>query len=349
VCQKCACLARVKNLGDSEAGYSRRGHADADFNSIEYIIAIKQSLIADFFYSGVTLQSGAAVRVQLPRQMVGDRSNMYEAFKNVAVEYGDSGSYAQELINLLPESIRRAPVWFDNLSKIWRYEFGMPLDRLPEDMLVFGTHMYLPVSTLYCALRIADKWLTRAQLIAFLERLADEGKHADVTFEMRPIKELKARLKPMYEISGLGVGNTTCDWQVKGKLLNIIFDVKNRRKSLVDHLTQLIPDLNRGARQSLPTAPNPEDLFRSVEKKLKERCYMLQLQGVWIHSEIKEDEEKLTAYFRDNLNRKKIHFAILSDWEGDACILARNRMITILLKRTFGLRESKRFVSNDYA
>ena len=76
---------------------------------------------------------------------------------------------------------------------------------------------------------------------------------------------------------------------------------------------------------------------------------MLQLQGVWIHSEIKEDEEKLTAYFRHNLKRKKVHFAILSDWKDDAYVLARNRIIAFLLKRAFGLTESKRFVSNDYA
>jgi hypothetical protein len=166
---------------------------------------------------------------------------------------------------------------------------------------------------------------------------------------MRPVRDINAGLRVSYEVAGLGAGNTTCDWQVKGTLINIVFDVKNRRKSLVEHLKQLVPDLNKGAKQTLPTAPNPEDLFKSVEHKLKERCYILQLQGVWIRSDIKEDEQKLTAYFKIVLNSRKIHFAILSDWENDAYILARNRIIKHLLKRIFRLGESNRFVSSNYA
>jgi hypothetical protein len=62
-----------------------------------------------------------------------------------------------------------------------------------------------------------------------------------------------------------------------------------------------IPDLNKGTNHTLPTAPNPADLFKSVENKLKERCYVLQLQGVWIHSDIKEDESKKTSGGFSNL------------------------------------------------
>jgi hypothetical protein len=40
--------------------------------------------------------------------------------------------------------------------------------------------------------------------------------------------------------------------------------------------------------ETLPTAPSPADLFKSVENKLKERYYLPQLQGVWIHSDIQE-------------------------------------------------------------
>lgn len=121
---------------------------------------------------------------------------MHEAFKNVGIEHGDSHSYAQELANLLPKPISTAPVWFDNLTRLWRYEYGMPLDHLPEDMIVVGTHMYLPVTELYSAVRIADKRLTSTHLIEFLERLSNKAKHADVVFEMRPIKNLKSSLKP---------------------------------------------------------------------------------------------------------------------------------------------------------
>jgi hypothetical protein len=280
--------------------------------------------------------------------MVGNKSTMYEAFKKLATEYGDKEAHAIELLKLLPEPVKQAPVWFDNLSMLRRYEYGLPIDRMPEDVVVVGTNVYLPVSELYCAVRIADKRLSRAQLLKFLERLSDRAKHSDVLFEMRPVRDINDGLRASYEVPGLGMGNTTCDWQVKGKLINIVFDVKNRRKSLVEHMRQLIPDLNRGASETLPTAPNPADLFKSVEHKFRKRCYVLQLQGVWIRSDIKEDEERLRAYFNNDLNRRKIHFAILSDWENDAYTLARNGIIKHLLKRVFGLSESKRFVSSDY-
>jgi hypothetical protein len=67
-----------------------------------------------------------------------------------------------------------------------------------------------------------------------------------------------------------------------------------------------IPDLNKGTNHTLPTAPNPADLFEGVENKLKERCYVLQLQGVWIHSDIKEDESKKTSGGFSNLRTIRV-------------------------------------------
>src|SRR6266852_6411281 len=125
------------------------------------------------------------MRVELPGAMVGNRSTMYEAFKKLAIGYGDKEAYAIELLKLLPQSLKEAPVWLDNLTNLWRYEYGLPIDRMPEEMVVVGTNMYLPVSELYCAVRIADKRLSRIQLLEFLERLSDKGKHADTLFEMR--------------------------------------------------------------------------------------------------------------------------------------------------------------------
>jgi hypothetical protein len=274
---------------------------------------------------------------------------MYEIFTRFAPDYGDAKAYAVELLNLLPQPVKEAPVWFDKMTKLWRYEYGLPYDRLPELTLISGTNVHLPVDELYSALRIADKRLKRDQLRTFLKRLSDSGKHSDVLFEMRPIRDVSAKLQADYEVSGLGIGNTTCDWQVKGRFINVVFDVKNRTKSFIEHMKQIIPDLNKGVANIQPTAPNPEDLFKSVENKLEERCYFSQLQGVWIHSDIKEDEEKLTLYFKNTLNRKKVHFAILSDWENDAFILARSNIIENALKRIFRLTKSARFVSRQYA
>jgi hypothetical protein len=63
-----------------------------------------------------------SVRVKLPGPIVGNRSTMYEAFKKLAIEYGDKEPYTIELLKLLPQSLPEAPVWFDNLTNVWHYE-----------------------------------------------------------------------------------------------------------------------------------------------------------------------------------------------------------------------------------
>jgi len=288
------------------------------------------------------------VKIQVPKELVGGKSTMYDAFLLCAAEHGDDKECATELLRLLPQALKQTNVWFDKLTNLWRYEYGIPYNRMPEGIIISGTNVHRPVNELYTSVRIADKRLRRGQFLKFLERLSNQEKHCDVLFEMRPMKDVKASLQTNYEVAGLGIGNTTCDWQVKGKFINIVLDVKNRTKSLLEHMKQLIPNLNKGTTNTLPLAPNPEDLFRSVENKLKEKCYVGQLQGVWIRSDIKEHEDKLTIHFRKTLNSRKVHFAILSDWKDDAFILARNTLIKSILKKIFGLKESKRFVIREY-
>jgi hypothetical protein len=90
---------------------------------------------------------------------------------------------------------------------------------MPKGTIISGTNVYLPISNLYASVRIANNRLTRDQLLVFLERLSNKEKHCDVLFEMRPINDLKQNLYANYEVAGFGIGNTTCDWQIKGCLL----------------------------------------------------------------------------------------------------------------------------------
>ena len=280
------------------------------------------------------------MKIQIPKELCGDKSNMHDAFIKCAAEHDDSSDYAIELLKLLPQKLKSALVFFEKLTKLWRYYYGKPFDRMPGNTIISGTNMYFSVLELYKSIRIANKNLTKKQLYEYLDRLSIIEKHYDVLFEMRPMKDVKKTLKATYEISRKGIGNTTCDWQVTYNFTNIIFDVKNRIKSLIKHMEHIIPALNKSTATIQPTAPNPEDLFKSVETKFKERCYLFQLQGVWIHTEIKEHEEKLIDYFKKKLNKKKVHFVIISDWENDAFILARNKLIKFILKRVFCLLES---------
>ena len=112
------------------------------------------------------------MKVQMPKELVGDRSNMHDAFIRCASEYGDSKDYAVELLRLLPQELKQASVWFDKLTSQWRYEYGIPFDRMPEGTIISGTNVHLPVSELYTSVRIADKRLKRDQLLTFLDRLS---------------------------------------------------------------------------------------------------------------------------------------------------------------------------------
>ena len=281
--------------------------------------------------------------------IIGGRSRMYDRFIDLAAKHGDDQSYAVELLRLLPQNIKEAPVWFDELTRLWRYEYGVPFDRLPEGTIISGTNVNRPVQDLYAAIKLADKFLTRAQLLHFRERLSNREKHGEVLFEMRPVRDVEDGLQITYEVAGLGVGNKRCDWHLRGKSANVLLEVKCRNKSLIEHLKQITPDLNRNVNQIVPTAPNPEDLFKSVEDKFQERDPSVQLQGVWIHAQIKEDEESLTSHFNNILNKNKVHFSILSDWQDDGFILARNKTIRDLLKMMFHLSDSYRFTSGAYA
>lgn len=285
----------------------------------------------------------------MPAELVGDKANIYTIFLHCAKEYADNRDYATQLVRLLPKSIKEAPVWFEKMTKLWRYEYGLPLTNLPGGTAITGTNVHLPVHELYLSLRIAERRLQPQQLLRFLERLSDREKHSDVLFEMRPMKDVAQHVKAFYEVEGLGIGNTTCDWQIHRHTFRIVLDVKNRTKSLVDHMKYLIPSIDSRVNDILPPPPDPADLFRSLEAKFKESFPLFQLQGVWIQSQIMEHEESLMRHFSEVINKRKVHFAILSDWKEDAFILTRNRLTKYFLKRIFRITESKRFVTSDYS
>jgi hypothetical protein len=288
------------------------------------------------------------VEILFPSQFIDGKATMYDAFLFCARQYGDSETRAIERLKMLPKPVKEAQVLHDRITDLWRYKFGDPYDRLPEGTIVSGTNILQSVNELYKAVKIADQRLTDSQKLSYLKRLSDVDKHPDAVFEMRPLANVSGSFRVSYEVSGLGPGNTTLDWQVKGRIINIVFDVKNRTKSLINHLSKIIPHLNQGEDYPQPPSPDPADLFTSVQGKLNERCYLCQLQGVWIHTDIKEDELKLKHYFDNVLNKKKIHFAVISDWQDDAYILACDRFIIEKLVNIFKLTQSTRFVTQDY-
>lgn len=288
------------------------------------------------------------MRIDIPAELRGGTSRMYDVFLEEGRKLGDTESYAVELLRLLPLPIKQASVWLDRLTNLWRYEFGDPFDQLPGDIIVTGTNVHPPVSELYVSMRIADKRLDRSQLLIFLRRLANPSRHRDVLFEMRPMRDLGLGCRVDYEVSGFGERDTTLDWRVKHPLFSLLLDVKNRSRSLVQHLSEWIPRIGTEEERRKAPAPDPANLFLKVEEKFKESSILRQMQGVWIQTGIKEDKLRLVDHFNSSVDRRKVHFAILSDWGTDTFILARNEPLRVLLKHLFNITESDRFVSQDY-
>lgn len=91
------------------------------------------------------------------------------------------------------------------------------------------------------------------------------------------------------EVAGLGVGNRTVDWAI-GPADNrrVLLDVKRR---LADFILQMSADGNT------PPEHDVGLLFRSVEGKFLPADPGSTLQGVWVMTDIKQDEAKLRAAF----------------------------------------------------
>ena len=284
----------------------------------------------------------------IPQSMIGEKSSLIKEFLKLALKEGDSEDFATSLEKLLPKELQTTTVWFDNFTKIWRYYYGPPIDNMQSDYYWEGTVNNLPVINLYNSLKVAYRILIKDQLVSYINRLKDPSKHIDVLFEMRPVMNVGRLFKKYFEVSGYGVGNKTIDWKINFFGLNIIFDVKNRMKSLINQLDEITPHLMANATNIIPTAPNPEDLFKSVEDKFLEKKYYIQLQGVWIQTQIKEHKSILNNYFFNELNPKKVHFLIISDWKVDAYILTRNKIVNYLIKSLFRIKESERFVTEHY-
>jgi hypothetical protein len=286
--------------------------------------------------------------LNIPESMIGDKSSLLNEFCELAIKEDETKEFAIMIEKLLPNEIRDTTVWFNNLNKRWEYYYGQSINNLSSSFNWVGSTNHFPVKYLYLALKIAYKNLTKEQLVEYINRLKNVQKHSDVLFEMRPLMNVGKLYKIFFEVNGYGIRNKTLDWRISILYFNIVFDVKNRLKSLINQLEEITPYLNAGANEIIPQATNPRDLFKSVEDKFLEKKYFSQLQGVWIQTQIKEKKSNLDKYFYDELNPQKIHFAILSGWKEDAYILTRNKFIKYFLKKLFHIKESERYVTENY-
>jgi hypothetical protein len=277
---------------------------------------------------------------RFPMVLIGDLASIPEAFKIITTNRGLPTRDAITTSNLLPEAIRSLPCFLDKLTGIWRYDLGVPID-IPDESLVFGTHMWLPVDLLFDVLLCANQRLPSEQFANYLLRLADPLKHEDLITEFAPILRLSLNVSTTYEVEGYGEGGTKIDWLLSPpENVPILIDVKNRTKDLIEQFQK--DDYSSDEIMPAPTHDTAL-LFRSLERKFRPNNIENIFQGAWIRTLIKQEEKELKESF-SKLDRTRVHFAILGDWKDDAYILCDNSMIRENLLALFNLRESKRFV-----
>jgi hypothetical protein len=270
--------------------------------------------------------------------LVGAKDTLLHRLEADAQAAGLSEGDIAGLATALPSNLRRARCFEDKLTGLWRYEFGEPyhLERLHQ--LLWGTHMWVPVVHLRRGLiSLLTRVPTDKQRV-FLARLDDRQKHLDVLSEMIPLLNVGQGVVADFEVVGLGKGNRTIDWRfgpIDGR--EILMDVKRRSIDLIRQLDQLTP-----GQKSPEPDHDPAVLFRSVESKLVSAEPGTRLQGVWIVTDIKQEDSGLADAFQ-NLDPAKVHFAILGDWEHDAHILVRREEDRAFLLNAFNLRQSARF------
>lgn len=198
--------------------------------------------------------------------------------------------------------------------------------------------MWAPVPLLFDVLACARLRLPPEKLASYLKLLTDAGKHQEYLAEMFPILRLDPAITADHEVSGRGAGNKTIDWAIGpagGR--TVLMDVKRR-------YADFIAQMGAPMEHELPAPDHdPTLLFRSVEQKFLSADPGKVLQGVWIVTDIKQEQGKLEATFA-SLDSAKVHFAILGDHRPDIHLLVRREQDRPFLLDLFKATQSDRFV-----
>ena len=268
--------------------------------------------------------------------VVAKKSRLRKQLFSQAKACGAPKNCASEIISAVPKRLLNARAFRDSLTGLWRYEFGLPYEI--SDDLLWGTYMWPPVKDLYSALRCAYSRLSSPERTQFLERLADQNEHLSAFAEMIPADKIDSEVPLSFEVPGMGVGNRTVDWVI-GPLGNrtILLDVKRRT-------TDLIQQMERLGDGGVAPEPNhdPALLFRSVEDKFIRADPNVCLQGGWIVTDIKQQEDELERAFCA-LDESKVHFVVIGDWRPDIYTLVRRHQDAQYLLDLFHAERSTRF------
>jgi hypothetical protein len=266
---------------------------------------------------------------------VGGRSSLRERLITEALGQGLSDERSNLIVSVVPEMLLSSGCFLDRMTNLWRYEFG-PYDL--TKVLVWGSDMWVPVSHLLAALSSACSRLPEDDLVIYLGRLANPESHQDALAEMMPAHRVGPNVPMKFEVAGLGVGNRRIDWVIEPEAKRLVLlDVKRRVTDFIKQAERI----SDGGAEPVPDH-DPALLFRSVAQKFLTANPDLHIQGVWISTNIKQNEERLARTFAE-LDPDKVHFAVFDDWEPDLHVLTRRENDRQYLFNLFRARPSSRF------
>ncbi len=270
-------------------------------------------------------------------EVVGGKSTLRERLLAKAAASGWPEERANALIAIVPQRLKDSACFLDKMTGLWRYEFGRPFDNIAKK-LVWGTHMWAPVDDLFFALSSAYSRLPDDKRGPYLERLADPDRHQVTLVEMIPAHKVDPAVPMVFEVAGLGAGNSTVDWVIGphgGR--TTLLEVKRRTTDFIQQAERIGTE---GA------APEPDHdsalMFRSVEQKFVATDPGVRLQGAWICTYIQQEEELLARAF-SALDPDKTHFAVFGDWKPDIHVLVRRDADRQYLLALFRGEPSSRF------
>ncbi|MEW5977738.1 MAG: hypothetical protein AB1898_18245 [Acidobacteriota bacterium] len=269
--------------------------------------------------------------LRVPHELVGEVAALPERLTASAQARGVPPDLLEGTINSLGSDLLQLPCFFDRLTKMWGYDFGLSI-ALRNDQAAFGVHTYTPVDELLDVLFWVRRRLPDASRNQYLHRLADESRHQDALVEVLAVRVLPDDLPIRFEVPA-EVGHGTVDWCLEptegGRVL---FDVKNRTADLVSYLDVLVT-MPRGA-EAPPPAHASSVLFRSVSNKFEAHDPGTCSHGVWVFTRVKQEEAELTRAFAA-LDPCVVHFAVVSNWKRECRLLLnpgvnRERLVRIL-------------------
>lgn len=282
-------------------------------------------------------------RYVIPKNFRAEDRDLLGALEEVARNSDLPVEEAKSVFDLLPPAVQQAPGFNDKLTGIWRYEFGLPysVGKGKAKTQVIGTNIAHKVSVLFHGLRILRGLVSNSQLSLFCKRLADKNKHLDHLSELDPILRPRTSFKADYEPTGFAKGNRKVDWHISfSDNSSCLLAVKHRYRALISNMGEIGPRLSSGEKPFPAEPPLPEGIFQDSQEKFVP-IVGNRWQGIWILTDTYYDDAALKTDF-DSLDVTRIQFAVLTHFEGDARILARNNLLKNWIKEKFCLVEMRR-------